>query len=143
LLPVRYETDRTEFPALPATREVVDRFLGTKFNSWRYERERRLIVELAGAQVDGPRYFLRFEYPRISLREIILGPLCTEDLDAVRATVPPTFPHVTTYKARLAKKSFAVVPDEQTLFWFQIIKSNDELHDQFWKGRLSICDPHQ
>src|SRR5665213_140541 len=46
LLPVRYQGQRTIVPMNPADSDI-DQFLGTKFLSWAYEREHRIMVELA------------------------------------------------------------------------------------------------
>jgi hypothetical protein len=153
LLAVKYQTDRVEFPALPLTGEIVDRVFGTKFLNWQYEREWRLVVELdrlnqaraiekMTADVDQTGfYFLGFEPTRLELREVILGPLCTETIDTVRELTGSQY-SVTTFRARLGKKFFSIVPDEKSLDWFGIIKSNDELLDDFWKGRLDFYDPN-
>jgi hypothetical protein len=113
LLPVTYKKDRMEFPSNPEEDDV-DRFLGTKFESWRYEREHRVAVRLADASVDGGLLFENFG-PDVVLREVILGPLCSEDVAIVRAKVDAIHSSVTTFKSRLAQKFFSVVPDETTV----------------------------
>jgi hypothetical protein len=154
LLPVKYQTEREEFPAPPVTAEIVNRFFGTKFLSWQYEREWRVIVDLyhsnaaralekavlgtEAQQTDF--YFLGFS-ARLELREVILGPLCTEEIDTVRELASPHF-SVTTFRARLGKQVFTVVPNEKSLIWFDLIKANDELRDDFWNGRLDIYNPN-
>jgi hypothetical protein len=113
LLPVKYEKDRFEFPG-DLTDEGVDRFLLTKFESWRYEREARVIIILRDVKNDGGRFFKRIG-GELVLREVILGPLCSEDLLKVRACVDAVHSGVRTFKARLATKFFSVVPDEATI----------------------------
>jgi hypothetical protein len=49
LLPVQYQLQRIPFPVGPVPGHV-DQFLGTKYASWAYERERRIIVELSKAE---------------------------------------------------------------------------------------------
>lgn len=122
LLPVQYQSQRTVFP-LEATPRLADQFLGTKYASWAYERERRILVELATAEREpvklptGAIRDLLFEKfgDEVRLREVILGPLCSEDVVALRAKVNSLHSDVTTYKARLADKFFSVVPDEPTV----------------------------
>lgn len=122
LLPVRYQSQRTAFPSavIPS---LVDQFLGTKYASWAYERERRIMVELANAEreivklatgVSRELFFEKFGND-VRLREVIVGPLCIEDVAALRAKVNSLHKDVTTFKARLADKFFSVVPDEPTV----------------------------
>lgn len=121
LLSVQYEDERFPAPAEPVDRDVYQ-FLGVKYASWAYERERRIIVELANAQREmvelptGSRelFFEKFGSD-VRLREVIVGPLCSEDVDALRRQVDSLHNNVTTFKARLAEKFFSVVPDGQTV----------------------------
>lgn len=117
LLPVRYQPQRTAFPAAVVP-DLVDQFLGTKYASWAYERERRIVVELAKAEretmEDRDLFFEKFG-SEVRLREVIVGPLCKEDVAALRAKVNSLHSDVTTFKARLADKFFSVVPDEPTV----------------------------
>jgi hypothetical protein len=122
LLPVRYQVQRIHFPAGQAPGHV-DQFLGTKYANWAYERERRIIVELSNAEREmvklptGASRELFFEKfgAEVRLREVIVGPLCSEDVVALRATVNSLHNDVTTFKARLADKFFSVVPDDATV----------------------------
>ena len=122
LLPVRYQSQRTAFP-LAVIPSLVDQFLGTKYASWAYEREQRIKVELAKAEREivklptGVNRELLFEKfgGDVRLREVIVGPLCSEDVVALRAKVNLLHNDVTTFKARLADKFFSVVPDEPTV----------------------------
>jgi len=112
-MPVRYSNKRIEFPNFPGDPDV-DIFLSTKFENWKYERERRIICRLSDAIVDGGLLFEPFG-PQVILREVILGHLCTETADTVRALVDSRHSGVITYKAKLAQKFFSVVPDELTV----------------------------
>jgi hypothetical protein len=122
LLPVRYQFERTDFPLTPIDSHV-DQFLGTKYLSWAYEREQRIMVELAKAEREtvklptGASRDLLFEKfgGDVRLREVIVGPLCSEDVVALRAKVNSLHNDVTTFKARLADKFFSVVPHEPTV----------------------------
>jgi hypothetical protein len=117
LLPVRYQPQRIAFPAAVVAGRV-DQFLGTKYASWAYERERRIIVELAKAgreTVAGRDLFFEKFHSHVLLREVIVGPLCNEDVGGLRTKVNSLHSHVTTFRARLADKFFSVVPDEPTV----------------------------
>jgi hypothetical protein len=111
---VKYQKHRIEFPNRAPAKSDVDIFLGTKFESWRYERERRIMAGLSAADFDDGIWFERFG-PEMILKEVILGPLCSEDVTTVRACVDAIHTGVRTYKARLAKKFFSIVPDEPTV----------------------------
>jgi hypothetical protein len=64
--------------------------------------------------VDRELFFERFG-SEVRLREVIVGPLCGEDVAALHAKVNSLHSGVTTFKARLADKFFSVVPDEPTV----------------------------
>ena len=87
LLPVRYQSQRTVFP-LVVIPDLVDQFLGTKYASWTYEREQRIVVKLAKAEreivklptgINRELFFEKFGGD-VRLREVIVGPLCSEDV---------------------------------------------------------------
>lgn len=90
--------------------------LCTKFDHWRYEEEIRVSVPLdrAGIRKEGSLYFYPFGGD-LELREVILGQQCTIPLEDVRRLVNATYTGVTAIKARLADKSFGVVPQETTV----------------------------
>ena len=113
LLKVKYKRRRALTPANPKGNDV-SRFLGTKFESWSYEREHRIMVDLRKAEVDKGLKFEKFG-PEVILREVILGPLCDLELNAVRSEVDSRHANVRTFKARLAQTLFSVVPDEPTI----------------------------
>ena len=132
LLKVQYQSDRTAFPLDVTDHSVAEKFLGTKYASWAYERERRIMVELAYAEREtvklpngdsrellfeqfGDKVRLRESDRRVCLREVIVGPLYSKDVAALRAEVDKLHKDVTTFKARLADKRFSVVPDEPTV----------------------------
>jgi hypothetical protein len=81
------------------------------------------MVELAKAEreivklptgVNRELFFERFS-DDVRLREVIVGPLCSENVAALRAKVNSLHNDVTTFKARLADKFFSVVPYEPTV----------------------------
>jgi len=112
VLQVEYVENRIEFPNREPEGRDVDIFLGTKFESWQYERERRIMLKLTDADQDGGFWFERFG-PKMALREVVLAPLCHEDITAIRASVDAVHRDVRTYRARLAEEFFCVIPDER------------------------------
>jgi hypothetical protein len=94
--------------------DVSDLLLCTKFESWRYEKEWRVLVALSDMIAEGNLHFYRFS-KELQLAEVILGSLCSLQIDAVRALVDGHHSDVVTFKTRLASKSFNIVPKESTV----------------------------
>jgi hypothetical protein len=88
--------------------------LCTKFESWQYEREWRVLVDLADVTQEGDLYFYPFG-AQLRLTEVILGSLCAMSVDAVRKLTTAHHPGAVTIQARLALKSFHIVPKESTI----------------------------
>jgi hypothetical protein len=86
----------------------------TKYEHWRYEEEIRMFTSLADAMPEGRLHFWPFS-SGLELREVILGTLCELPLEEVRALTVLKYPRAITYRARLAVKSFNVVPRESTV----------------------------
>jgi hypothetical protein len=87
--------------------------LRTKFEHWRYEDEVRVFVELDEKTLEAGSYFYPFD-DRAQLREVILGPACELPIEGVRALASRLYGEkVVVRKARLAHKSFDVVPDKR------------------------------
>ncbi len=86
----------------------------TKYHHWKYEKEIRVFVRLHEVDADGDLYFRSF-CEEFDLTEVILGPECTLPLDETRQLVQSLFPRAVTFKARLAFKSFKVVPQKRTV----------------------------
>jgi hypothetical protein len=86
----------------------------TKYEHWYYEEELRHFVSLKETIREGTLNFYPFG-DKFRLMEVILGHQCDLSLDAVRRLAHTHYRHVTTFKARLAFKSFAVVPNETTV----------------------------
>ncbi|UGX93384.1 DUF2971 domain-containing protein [Bradyrhizobium barranii subsp. barranii] len=118
---VSYRTERlgralpTESPVpMEIDEELAGLLLTTKFSSWSYEREWRVILPLQDT-VEEER--LRF-YPigeHIRLAEVIIGETCSIPWEQVRAVVKKHHPDASVIKARLAHFSFNVVPEEKTV----------------------------
>lgn len=119
LRPMGY-VDSRQVLAAPPTSELEkeqfrEQFLDTKYGGWRYEREHRILVPLAGAHREGSLYFFAFS-KNLRLAEVILGPACELDLNQVRELVRKRHgKRVDVFKSRLEFKGFHVVPDEHTI----------------------------
>lgn len=96
------------------TKKQQDLFLCTKFRHWEYESEHRVFVRLADTIAEEKLHFWPFG-DDLRLQEVILGPQCELDLGVVRTLVNTHHPNAVTIKARLAFKSFSVVPDKRTI----------------------------
>jgi hypothetical protein len=88
--------------------------LYTKYKHWEYEEEFRSFVPLKDSIKEGRLHFHPFDKD-LKLVEVILGHQCDLSLDAVRDLTQRHYQNVTTFKARLAFKSFDVVPNEKTV----------------------------
>ncbi|MFD1982598.1 hypothetical protein ACFSOZ_07885 [Mesorhizobium newzealandense] len=86
----------------------------TKSDHWKYESEARIVFSLDSAIKEGGLYFKPFG-PDLELAEVILGPFCELPLSGIRHLVSSLHPGVATFRARLAWKSFSVVPVEGTI----------------------------
>lgn len=82
----------------------------TKASDWKYEREHRVVVELATtAQRDGLRFARMGE--ELQLAEVVLGPRCSDDDYAtVREVVGTGARRPLLFRARLGWGHFKVVP---------------------------------
>ena len=94
---------------LVLTTKEIDRLMSTKFKDWEYEQEMRFFVKLSRLQDEAGKFFYPFS-KKLVLRELILGPKCEIEIDAVRRLVDK---NVTAQKARLAFRKFAVVVDKK------------------------------
>lgn len=111
--PVKYQEERL-LDDPPAGSSLEEQILLTKFKDWCYESELRLFVPLHGTIEEGSLHFRPFDGSLI-LAEVILGDQCSVSLDMVRTLVAAGQPSAVTYRARLAGKSYNVVPDGETV----------------------------
>jgi len=91
------------------TPDIATHLTCTKFESWRYEREWRLLCDLTNLKKEGPLYFMPIG-GSIKLVEVILGSLCDFNLKKIRSLVDASYSDVMTYRARLAYRSFRIIP---------------------------------
>jgi hypothetical protein len=94
--------------------ELEKTLLKTKFKSWGYEDEWRVLVKLADSIPEGDLYFFPFK-TGLRLKEVVLGPLCKLPVEAVRELTKTQHPDAKVYGARLASGFFGIVPDDERL----------------------------
>jgi hypothetical protein len=94
--------------------EILDFLLYTKFESWSYEKEWRVLLNLVEVTSESDLYFYEFD-ERLKLTEVVLGAECGILPDKVRKLVSAHHPVANTIQARLAFGSFNIVPDEKTI----------------------------
>lgn len=120
VLNVVYEDDRVpdSLPDLPEIDDVSTalrkKLSRTKSTHWEYESEVRIIFPLAKSQKEGNLYFKPFG-DDMTLKEVILGPICQLPLAGIRNLVSSLRPGVAVFRSRLAWKTFSVVPMESTI----------------------------
>jgi len=96
------------------TKALEETLLFTKFDHWQYESEIRMPVPLGTTKRESSLHFLSF-IPDLTLAEVILGEDCTLSLADVRQLVSSISPTAITFKARLAGKSYNVVPVRESV----------------------------
>lgn len=106
---VNYVEERSKLKT-PLTKESADELLFSKYHDWKYEREWRSWFQLD--QREDGHYFYPFD-DAIQLREIIVGPLCTEPKSRINQTLKGYSGRIRITKARLAFKTFRVVENLQ------------------------------
>jgi hypothetical protein len=113
---VHYTSERIPLATLKVMSEakIRDTLIRTKFESWSYEREKRVLIPFTEAKQEGPLYFLSMG-PDLQLAEVILGVLCSIDLAMVAEVVDHHHPDVVTFQSRLADNTFSIVPKESTV----------------------------
>lgn len=115
---VDYTKDRMtgliEPTAVTIGKNLSDLLIATKFKSWEYEHELRVRVDLSTTKREGHLYFYPFG-SQLRLTLVVLGSLCDLSVKAVSDLTAKYYPDAVTIKARLAKKSFNIVPKEKTI----------------------------
>ena len=106
---VNYVAERSSLQ-MPLTKETTDELLFTKYRDWHYEEELRHWFDLDERE-DG-HYFYPFD-GLIQLREVIVGPLCTEPRDRIDEALKGHPKGISVIKARLAFRTFRVVKNLQ------------------------------
>lgn len=114
---VTYSDKRVRFDleAMASNPSIMQDLLLTKYSHWAYEEESRIFVELDHKTAERGLYFYEFSED-LRLAEVILGPLCEISLDRIRDLVQQLYGEdIQVFRARLAFKSFNVVPKQSTL----------------------------
>jgi hypothetical protein len=113
---ITYQDDRLNDGHLvgKTDNEILDLLLYTKFESWRYEREWRVLLDLNETASEGALSFFSFS-DKLKLTEVVLGADCTLSIEAVRKLLSIHHPDATAVGTRLAFGSFAIVPLERTI----------------------------
>lgn len=114
---VNYVTNRmTEFSSGPVHEALEDAIVETKFASWGYENEHRILVPLKNCTEEGTLHFLPFD-DELQLAEVIIGAQSSLLSERLRKIVDTHYQRnkVTTFKAKLALKSFNIVPLEPSV----------------------------
>jgi hypothetical protein len=94
--------------------EVLDALLYTKYESWQYEREWRLLLNLSELDAEGGLHFRKFGN-RLKLTEVVVGAECSISFDEIRKLASTHCPMANTVKTRMARGSFDMVPLEKTI----------------------------
>ena len=87
------------------------RLLATKFRDWKYEDEVRVYTDLKDADAATGHYFKDFGGD-LALKEVILGPRYAGSAAKIAALARACVAGVSLIRARLAFKTFRVVPNE-------------------------------
>jgi hypothetical protein len=113
---VNYVTQRmvTNVGGASINKKLENAIVRTKFESWRYEDEYRILVPLKNADEEGKLHFIPFD-KEMRLAEVIIGALCDLRATQLRTIVNKHHSGITTIKARLASKSFNIVPLEASV----------------------------
>ncbi|MEM6483629.1 MAG: DUF2971 domain-containing protein [Pseudomonadota bacterium] len=91
--------------------DLMLKFMQTKFEDWRYEKEVRVFANLDNKDVDTGLHFFAFD-DIVKLKEVVVGPLSDVTEDDVREHLKPEDQGVRVIKARLAFNSFKVVENQ-------------------------------
>ena len=95
--------------------DLQTKLLFTKYEHWRYEAEVRLLVPLSACIKEGALHFVPFHRRQLRLREVILGDRCSLNAKEIKTLTSSMPSSPKTFRARLAGKSYNVVPDEDTV----------------------------
>ena len=115
---VEYSPARLKYKIAEGTKSITPELeqllISTKYESWKYEREWRLLLELNKSHNEGGLYFSQFGQS-LKLVEVILGSLCDFNLKKMRDLVNSRHKAVVTYRARLAFRSYRIIPKGSTV----------------------------
>ena len=98
------------FSANYIDQEIMQKILATKYEDWRYEKEFRYILRLDNTESTSRHYFKSFE-DELKLLGVIVGARCNIAKTTIQGYLSGYHGKVELTKARLAFKSFRVVPN--------------------------------
>jgi hypothetical protein len=120
--PVTYSTKRFALrpdplkPSGAPDQESVQKLMFTKYNHWRYEAELRAFVPLNPSESENGLFFSEFG-PQLKLTSVIVGALSSLSRGKVVEALGNLASDVELIKARLAFRSFRVVPQRNRALW--------------------------
>ena len=88
----------------------------TKYSHWRYEQERRCIIELKHAECENDLNFNYFD-DELRLREVIAGVRCALTRGEINYALGDLKSDVAVFQGRLAFKSFRIVRQRAAALW--------------------------
>jgi len=114
-LPVTYRTNRFFFDMKgkrnkkqKVTRSETEGLWLTKFESWRYEEEIRVICSKYECEKEGELFFKDCNDEELQIQGLILGPLCNLSINQIKDALP-SGKEIDIIKSRLAFRSFEIV----------------------------------
>jgi hypothetical protein len=100
----------------PVAQKEMLKVLSTKYEHWRYESEMRIFLRLNDKDPQNGLYFADFSR-RLSLKEVIVGPLSTATRAELRDALGTLERLVKVYKARLAFRTYTVTRQLNPALW--------------------------
>ncbi|MDB5570040.1 MAG: hypothetical protein JWN93_1223 [Hyphomicrobiales bacterium] len=109
----------------------MEQIISTKYIHWQYENEVRIYIDLRGETPDKrDRHFTDFS-DEIVLKEVIVGHRSTLTKNQLKAALGEQASHVSICKARLAFKSYTVVPQLDQALWEEENSSSPSRSENF------------
>jgi hypothetical protein len=94
------------------TRSETEGLWLTKYESWRYEEEIRVICSKNECINEGKLFFKNCNADELKIQGLILGPLCDLPIEKIRDALPPG-KEIDVIKSRLAFRSFEIVQQRE------------------------------
>ena len=116
-IPVRYVDERIAVAGSALDEAMVTRFLSTKFDGWSYEKEIRVFANLTKPDLADGKFYADFS-DDLQLRAVVVGALSNVTKNCLMKLFKESAldsSKVAFAKARLAFKSYSVVPDKRGL----------------------------
>lgn len=113
LIPIEYEAERLAVEILDAEgnlkidETLIKKISATKYDSWKYEQEVRILVNLNEKDIESGFFFFDFE-GSLMLREVILGAERNKDVSKIQ-TILKSYENVRLIQSRMAFRSFRIV----------------------------------